>query len=127
MRQTPRRIDLVTGTERTTVFRFSSDEYDDVRTVAQKAGTAIVSAIKYGEASVFSGTETCLYERTRYFAFSLADGTVTEITGVGQAGAMFADGSYPKMDVSTARKPLAVTLCNHIWKLRFTNVSALCL
>ena len=107
-----RQIDRVTGTERTTVFRFPTDEYDDVRPVVKKGGTAIVSAVKYGEASVFSGTETWTYEKTRYFAFSVAGGTVTEITGVGRAGAMFADGSYPKLDVSTARKPLAMALCN---------------
>jgi len=110
--QDARCIDLVTGTERKTVYRFPDDECDDIRPVAQKGGTAIVSTVKYGDAPVFSGTETWMYERIRYYAFSVADGSVTEITGTGQAGGMFADGSFPKMDVSTARKPLAMALCN---------------
>ena len=105
-------IDLVTGTARRTVFRFPADACDDVLAVARKGGTAIVCTVKYGEVPAFSGTELWSYEQTRYFACSVADGTVTEITQPGQAGRMFADGSFPQLDVSTARKPLAMALSN---------------
>ena len=107
-----RRIDRVTGSERATVCRFPEDECDDVRPVAKKGGTAIVSTVKYTDVPAFSGTEMWMTEQTRYYAVSVADGTVTEITETGQAGSMFADGSFPKMDVSTARKPLAMALCS---------------
>lgn len=111
-----RSIDLVTGAERSTIFRFPTDECDDVRPVAQKGDTAVVSTVKYSDASVFSDTVVWTYERTRYFTISMEDGSVTEITGIGRAGAMFADGSFPKLDVSTARKPLAMGLCDLFYR-----------
>ncbi len=96
---------------RTPVYLFPSEDHDEISPVACKGGTAILCTVKYGETPVFENTETWMTERIRYYALSVSEGTVKEITEKGEAGRMFADGSFPKLDVSTARKPLVQALC----------------
>lgn len=40
------------------------------------------------------------------------DGTLTQLNGTGTAGTMFADGDFPVIDSSTARKPVTAALYN---------------
>ena len=56
--------------------------------------------------------EDSWYPIFHFYVLSMEDGTVTEISVVGQYSKMFANGDFPVMDSSTARKPVTSMIYN---------------
>ena len=100
----------VTGQDRTLVCSFAEESGTWILPVTQKKGIVIVSVARDKTAQVFDDTE--YYQEWDYYAVSFSAGEVKKITAEGEAGKLFADGSFPQLDVSTARKPLAADLCS---------------
>ena len=101
----------VSGTDRTLVHEFQSEGITCIDAVAQKGDTVIISVVDYLETSVFDENDYG-YSLWNYYAVSMATGQITRITAPGEAGQLFAEGKFPQMDVSTARKPLASVICD---------------